>query len=132
MAKFKVSEDVVVPRTKIGALLDEVDRIRDRTGVTMLTYGHAGDGNIHVNYLWNDPSELPKVHEGLGMLFRAVVGLRGTLTGEHGVGLSKAPYLALEQSAEVIELQRRLKAAFDPKGLMNPGKIFAGPGHGGC
>jgi len=132
MAKFKVSEDVVVPRTKIGALLEEVDRIRERTGVSLLTYGHAGDGNLHVNFLWNDPAQMASVRAGLDMLFRAVVAMRGTLTGEHGVGLSKAAYLPLEQSADVIALQRRLKDAFDPKHLLNPGKMFTGEGHKAC
>jgi glycolate oxidase len=132
MAPFKISEDVVVPRTKIPALLDEVDRIAAETRIRMLTYGHAGDGNLHVNFLWSDPDETPRVEEGLGRLFRAVVALRGTLTGEHGVGTSKAEYLPLEQSGELIELQRRLKAVFDPKGLLNPGKIFPRASHGSC
>jgi glycolate oxidase len=95
MAKFKVSEDVVVPRGAIPALLDEVVRISVSEKIRMLTYGHAGDGNLHVNFLWNDPGEEPRVRAGLGRLFRAVVDLRGTLTGEHGIGLSKAPYLAI-------------------------------------
>jgi glycolate oxidase len=132
MARFKVSEDVVVPRSKIGSLLGEVDRIREATGVKMLTYGHAGDGNLHVNFLWDDESQVPAVDQGLGMLFRSVVSVGGTLTGEHGVGLSKSAYLPLEQSAEVIALQKRLKDAFDPRGLLNPGKIFPREGHGGC
>lgn len=132
MAKFKVSEDVVVPRAKIGALLETVDVIRETTGVSMLTYGHAGDGNLHVNFLWNDPAQVADVRVGLDMLFRAVVDYRGTLTGEHGVGLSKASYLPLEQSRAVIDLQKQLKGVFDPKGLLNPGKIFPRAGHGGC
>ncbi|MFO0551829.1 MAG: FAD-linked oxidase C-terminal domain-containing protein [Polyangiaceae bacterium] len=130
MAKYKVSEDVVVPRSRIGALLDEIDRIRAETGIMMLSYGHAGDGNLHVNFLWNDPSEQPAVERGLGMLFRAVVAERGTLTGEHGVGLSKRDYLPIEQSSAVIDLQRQLKAVFDPHDLLNPGKIFPRPGGG--
>lgn len=132
MAKYKVSEDVVVPRAKIGALLETVDVIRETTGVSMLTYGHAGDGNLHVNFLWNDPAQVADVRVGLDMLFRAVVDCRGTLTGEHGVGLSKASYLPLEQSRAVIDLQKQLKGVFDPKGLLNPGKIFPRVGHGGC
>jgi glycolate oxidase len=133
MAKHKVSEDVVVPRSKIGELLDEVDRIREATGIDMLTYGHAGDGNLHVNFLWNDADALPRVEDGLGRLFRAVVGMGGTLTGEHGIGLSKQPYLELEQGPGLIALQRRLKASFDPEGLLNPGKIFPRQGgHRAC
>lgn len=132
MARHKISEDVVVPRTGVVALLEEVDRIAEATGVSMLTYGHAGDGNLHVNFLWDDEDQAPRVHDGLDRLFRAVLAAGGTLTGEHGVGTSKAPWLALEQGDVVVDLQRRLKAAFDPKGLLNPGKIFTAGGHRAC
>jgi glycolate oxidase len=132
MAKFKISEDVVVPRTRMVDLLGEVDRIREATGIRMLTYGHAGDGNLHVNYLWNDPDEATRVDEGLSQLFRSVVEMGGTLSGEHGIGTSKSEYLALEQSEALIDLQLRLKAAFDPRGLLNPHKIFPRRGHGAC
>ncbi len=132
MARHKISEDVVVPRTRLVALLEEVDRIAEATGVTMLTYGHAGDGNLHVNFLWDDDDHAPRVHEGLDRLFRAVVAAGGTLTGEHGVGTSKAPWLRLEQGDLAVDLQGKLKGVFDPKGLLNPGKIFAGGGHRAC
>jgi glycolate oxidase len=132
MARWKVSEDVVVPRPMIPALLDEVATISEETGVRMLTYGHAGDGNLHVNYLWNEAESAPRVEEGLSRLFRAVVGMRGTLSGEHGIGISKAEFLPLEQAPELIELQRRIKQTFDPKGLLNPHKIFPRSGHGAC
>ncbi|APR75782.1 Glycolate dehydrogenase [Minicystis rosea] len=136
MARFKISEDVVVPRTRVVDLLDEVDRIRDRAGhdgsIRLLTYGHAGDGNLHVNFLWNDPADAPRIGDALGQLFRAVVGFRGTLSGEHGIGTSKAEYLPLEQSDALIGLQRDLKAAFDPTGLLNPHKIFPRHGHKAC
>ena len=100
--------------------------------IELLAYGHAGDGNLHVNFLWNQAEAAPRVEQLLGQLFRKVVELGGTLTGEHGVGLSKAPYLRLEQSDATISLQQRIKAVFDPKGLLNPGKIFAPRGHGLC
>ncbi len=132
MARFKISEDVVVPRTKVVALLSEIDRIHQAIGIRLLCYGHAGDGNLHVNFLWDDPEEAPRVEDGLGRLFRAVIDLGGTLSGEHGIGTSKAEFLALEQSAELIALQLRLKAAFDPRGLLNPHKIFPRRGHGAC
>jgi glycolate oxidase len=132
MARFKVSEDVVVPRMRVPDLLAEVDAIAEATGVRMLTYGHAGDGNLHVNFLWSDPDQAPRVSEGLGRLFRAVVEMRGTLSGEHGIGTSKSEYLQLEQSTELIALQRRIKDVFDPRGLLNPGKIFPRRGHGAC
>ncbi|WP_441292867.1 FAD-binding oxidoreductase [Sorangium sp. KYC3313] len=124
MARYKISEDVVVPRDKIPALLDEVAEISAATGVRMLTYGHAGDGNLHVNLLWNDPDLVPQVETALSRLFRAVIGMRGTLSGEHGIGTSKADFLALEQSPELIAIERKIKAVFDPKGLLNPHKIF--------
>jgi len=124
LAKFKLAEDVVVPRSKIGNLLDACDRIRDEERIKMLSYGHAGDGNLHVNFLWNDDDEVPRVDRAIEKCFREVLALGGTLSGEHGIGVLKAPFLPLEQSPELIALQRRIKSAFDPKGLLNPGKIF--------
>ncbi len=132
MARYKISEDVVVPRTRLVDLLAEVGRISEETGVQMLSYGHAGDGNLHVNFLWNDPDHGPRVSLALGRLFHAVIAMRGTLSGEHGIGTSKSEFLPLEQSAELIDLQRRLKAVFDPKGLLNPHKIFPRRTHGSC
>ncbi len=124
LAKKKLSEDVVVPRSKVTALLDACTRIREREGLKMLAYGHAGDGNLHVNFFWDHEDELPRVDRAIEACFREVLALGGTLSGEHGIGVLKAPYLPLEQSPELIALQRRIKTAFDPKGLLNPGKIF--------
>jgi len=132
LARYKLSEDVVVPRRHIPELLDRVARTSERTQVRTLAYGHAGDGNLHVNFLWDDPSDRPRVEQAIAQLFRDVVELQGTLSGEHGIGILKAPYLPLEQSDELIELQKQLKAVFDPKGLLNPGKIFPQPGHRAC
>ncbi len=132
LARHKLSEDVVVPRSKLAELLARTDALVAATGVRHLTYGHAGDGNMHVNFLWDDDAERPSVDRAIGMLMRATVELGGTLSGEHGIGVSKAQYLALEQSAELIALQREIKRVFDPKELLNPGKIFPSIGHGGC
>ena len=131
LAKYKLSEDIVVPRSKLVDLLVEVDRIGDETHVQHLTYGHAGDGNLHVNFLWNDDSERPAVDRAIDGLMRATIRLGGTLSGEHGIGVTKAAYLPLEQSPELIALQQDLKRVFDPSGLLNPGKIFP-TGHGTC
>jgi glycolate oxidase len=132
-ARFKLAEDVVVPRSKIGALLELTTRIGARHGIAMPTYGHAGDGNLHVNFLWNDPGDEPRVHAAVETLFREVVAMRGTLSGEHGIGVLKAPYLGLEQTPDLIDLQRRIKHTFDPHGVLNPGKIFPDqPGHRAC
>ena len=132
MARYKISEDVVVPRPRLPALLEAIRTIASNTAVRMLSYGHAGDGNLHVNLLWDDPSETPRVEEALSGLMHAVVGLRGTLSGEHGIGASKARFLPLEQSPELIDVQLRLKEVFDPKGLLNPHKMFPRRGHGTC
>jgi len=129
LAKHKIAEDVVVPRGQVARLVTDVQAIADRHGVTMLCFGHAGDGNLHVNTLYDDDGEVGAVASALDELFRAVVALGGTLTGEHGVGVSKAEYLPVEQSAELIAMQRQLKALFDPQGILNPGKIFPRSGH---
>jgi glycolate oxidase len=132
MAKNKLSEDVVVPRQQVGELLDRVRISCERLRVKTVSYGHAGDGNIHVNFLWDGEDEVPRVHQAIEQLFRDVIDLRGTLSGEHGIGVLKAPYLPLEQSADLIALQRQIKQVFDPKALLNPGKIFPIQGHGAC
>ncbi|MEZ4220143.1 MAG: FAD-linked oxidase C-terminal domain-containing protein [Polyangiaceae bacterium] len=132
MARHKLAEDVVVGRQRVVELLDRVDRISEDNRIRSLTYGHAGDGNLHVNFLWDHDDELPRVDACIEALFRAVVELGGTLSGEHGIGILKAPYLGLEQSAELIALQRDLKRVFDPAGLLNPGKVFPALGHGAC
>ncbi|MCA9612748.1 MAG: FAD-binding protein [Sandaracinus sp.] len=134
-ARQKLSEDVVVPRTRIGALLDRCNALSERHGVRVATYGHAGDGNLHVNLLWDDPDDRPKVEAAIRGLMEATVELGGTLSGEHGIGVLKAPYLPLEQSPALIDLQERIKGVFDPRGVLNPGKIFpagARKFHGAC
>ena len=132
LAKRKLSEDVVVPRQQIPALLERVARHTEALGVRSLTYGHAGDGNLHVNFLWDEEHELPRVDQAIAQLFRDVVELGGTLSGEHGIGVLKAPYLPLEQGPELIQLERDLKRVFDPKNLLNPGKIFPAAPHRAC
>jgi len=132
MAKHKLAEDVVVPRRRLAELLDRVALESERARVRTLSYGHAGDGNLHVNYLWNDDDEQAAVERSIEQLFRDVVELGGTLSGEHGIGVTKAPYLPIEQSSSLIALERELKRTFDPDGLLNPGKIFPAAGHRLC
>ncbi len=134
-ARSKLSEDVVVPRPHVPRLLDRVRAIAARESLVMPTYGHAGDGNLHVNVLWDDDTQRPAVDRAVASLFRETLALGGTLTGEHGIGVLKAPYLPWEQPAALIDLQRRVKAAFDPNGVLNPGKIFtpgAAASHPAC
>jgi glycolate oxidase len=132
MSKKKLSEDVVVPRIHLPELLTRVERTTETERLRSVAYGHAGDGNLHVNYLWEDDEQLVNVEAAVERLFRDVVELGGTLSGEHGIGVTKAPYLPLEQSSELIELQRSLKRVFDPAGLLNPGKIFTAASHRAC
>ena len=132
LSKKKLSEDIVVPRQRVGELLERLARIGEREQVRTLTYGHAGDGNLHCNFLWNEEDEVPRVERAIEALFREVIDLGGTLSGEHGIGVLKAPYLPLEQSAALIDLQKDLKRAFDPRNLLNPGKIFPPNSHRAC
>ena len=125
---FKVSEDIVVPPGSIAEMLRRCDAIGGRQRLLMATFGHAGDGNLHVNVLTDEnhrePSVAKRIDAALGEIFRAALDLGGTLSGEHGIGIAKAKYMAWEQSAEVIEWQKRLKRLWDPRELLNPGKIF--------
>ncbi|OGQ95272.1 MAG: glycolate oxidase subunit GlcD [Deltaproteobacteria bacterium RIFOXYD12_FULL_57_12] len=122
----KISEDVVVPRTKIPDLVDFTEILARELGLTILTFGHAGDGNIHVNIMLNreDPQELARAEMAKKRLFEHVLQLAGTISGEHGIGLTKAAYLPLELQETNIRIMRGLKNLFDPHDIMNPGKIF--------
>jgi len=124
----KLSEDVAVPRSRIPELIARAKEIGERQRLTVATYGHAGDGNLHVNILFDREDERPRAEAAAAEVLRTSVELGGTITGEHGVGYSKRGFLEIEQGPEVVALERRLKAAFDPLGLLNPGKIFAPSG----
>jgi len=125
----KVSEDVAVPLGAIPDLITALEDLSQRRGLIIPCYGHAGDGNIHVNVLYDPgaPGEKEAVRPTVEEIFALARRLQGTLSGEHGVGLTKAPYLGMELSPPAIALQKRLKQAFDPQGIMNPGKIFPQP-----
>jgi len=123
----KISEDVAVPIGKLPELCAAARAIGERFAVDTASFGHAGDGNLHVNFLY-DPASAPdveaRVDAAVAELFAVTVALGGTLSGEHGIGLAKRPYLPLEQDASVRALQLALKRAWDPAGILNPGKIF--------
>jgi glycolate oxidase len=123
---LKFNHDMVVPKARIPDLISLVARIRGAYNLRIPCFGHAGDGNIHVNIMVSpdDEDEIMRAHEAEKVLFEGVVALEGSISGEHGIGFSKAPFLPIELSPEEIALMKRVKAAFDPKGLLNPGKIF--------
>ena len=126
--RIKVNEDVCVPRGKIVEMLARVDRLSAEMDIPVAVFGHAGDGNLHVNLLSHDDPADPAVRArmlaGARRLFDDTLALRGTLSGEHGIGLAKREFIALEQPEAVLEWQRRWKALWDPAGLLNPGKIL--------
>jgi glycolate oxidase len=124
---FKISEDIAVPRGQLVEMIKRVREIGRRHDLPTACYGHAGDGNLHVNLLFGSAEEREKGHKAVEEVLDAAIALGGTITGEHGVGLAKRAFLAREQSRDVIELQRRVKKAFDPENLLNPGKILPPP-----
>jgi glycolate oxidase len=124
--RIKVNEDICVPRGKIVEMLARCERVAAETGIPVAVFGHAGDGNLHTNLLSQedpaDPAVRAKMWDATKQIFVHAIALGGTLSGEHGIGLTKRPYVELEQSAQLIEWQHRWKAMWDPSGLLNPGK----------
>ncbi|MCK4576013.1 FAD-binding protein [candidate division WOR-3 bacterium] len=120
-------EDVVVPVTNIPDLLDFIHRLSEETGLEIVPFGHAGDGNVHVNILKMDTPETEwkrKSNEAVEKLLKEVIRLGGTLSGEHGIGIVKKKFIPLSMSKAEIDLAKRIKQAFDPNNILNPGKIF--------
>ncbi len=133
--RVKINEDVCVPRGAIGELLARIDRLSAETRFQVAVFGHAGDGNLHVNLLVDedpaDPEVKARFDGAVKRLFAETIDLRGTLSGEHGIGLTKRDYMPLEQDARILEWQRKWKALWDPRGLLNPGKVLP-PSRPGC
>jgi glycolate oxidase len=120
----KVSDDLAVPRSGMPALLERAHAEARAAGIAASAYGHLGDGNLHINLLCATASERAQAQPVREALWRYAVSVGGTISGEHGVGLSKRNALVMEQSVELLALQARVKAAFDPAGLLNPGKVW--------
>ena len=123
---LKINEDVVVPRGALPNIMDAIEGLREKHDLLIPVFGHAGDGNLHVNIMCDpaDAAEYGRAQMALDELLGAVLALGGTLSGEHGVGLSKQPFLRRELPEPVIALSRRIKRRLDPVNILNPAKIF--------
>ena len=124
----KIAEDATVPRTQIPEMIRRLKKISAKYNLLMPIYGHAGDGNLHPNILANhrDPEEMERVEKAVEEIFKTTVELGGTLSGEHGIGLMKAPFMKLQFTPVEMHYFREVKRAFDPHNILNPGKIFGG------
>lgn len=122
----KFNEDIVVPRSKVPDMIRALEKIAADYGVAIVNFGHAGDGNIHVNVMVDlkEHGMAAKVEKVMDEIFGAAVKLRGAISGEHGIGTSKAKYLNMELDIATISYMQRIKAALDPNNILNPGKIF--------
>jgi len=126
IAPNKLNEDVVVPVSRIPDLIDGLERLAHEYGIPIVNFGHAGNGNLHVNLLYDtqDPHQAAAALPCLTRVFGLVIALGGTLSGEHGIGVAKRDFIASAIDAPTLALMRAIKREFDPRGLLNPGKIF--------
>jgi FAD/FMN-containing dehydrogenase len=126
LAPNKLGEDITVPRNKIPEAVRRLRAISEQYGLPVSIFGHAGDGNLHPNILFDkrDPDQWATVQEMAAAIFALALELGGTLSGEHGIGLLKKAYLEDALGEVSVEVQRRIKAALDPAGILNPGKVL--------
>jgi len=122
----KFNEDIVVPRSKVPDMICALEKISTDYDVPIVNFGHAGDGNIHVNVMVDlrEHGMADKMIKVMDEVFRAAVNLRGSISGEHGIGTSKAKYMSMELDTETIGMMKKIKNVFDPNNILNPGKIF--------
>ncbi len=122
----KINEDIVVPRNRIPEMLKRLRRLSEESGIKIVNFGHAGDGNIHVNLMVdrNNKEEYTRGVELVKHIFKETLDLGGTISGEHGIGLTKAPYMGMEISETGMSIMKSIKEVFDPKNILNPGKMF--------
>ena len=122
---LKINEDITVPRSKLPALLEKINEVSKKYDVLIPCFGHTGDGNVHTNVMVdkNNEDEVKKGYAAIEEIFKITIDLGGTLSGEHGIGISKAPYMKLAFSDAEMELFRAIKKAFDPNNILNPNKM---------
>ncbi len=123
---LKINEDVVVPRSKVPRLVAEIEKIGKRHDTFVANFGHAGDGNIHVNFVVDreDPAAIARARACVAETFQLSVDLGGTISGEHGIGYVKAQYMDYAIDGATLEIMKGIKRVFDPNGILNPGKMF--------
>jgi D-lactate dehydrogenase len=126
IAPLKINEDVVVPVTSLADFVDFIDRTADAQRLAVVSFGHAGNGNLHVNLMVHpdDADEMTRAHRALDHIMQRVLALGGTLSGEHGIGTEKRRFVTQEIDPLTLGLMRAVKQQFDPRGLLNPGKFF--------
>ena len=126
LAPGKINEDVVVPVSSIPALVAGVQQLAREFALPIVTFGHAGNGNLHVNILYDpaEPSQHERARAALTRVFALTLSLHGTLSGEHGIGLLKREFMPQAIDAPTLALMRQLKTVFDPDGILNPGKLL--------
>ncbi len=122
----KISEDATVPRSKIPEMFERLNEIREKYNIELVVFGHAGDGNLHPNILTDkrDKDEIKRVEMAVSEIFEAAIDLGGTLSGEHGIGTMKAPFMEKELGHIGLDMMKRIKEVWDPNNIMNPEKIF--------
>ncbi len=122
----KINEDIVVPRSKLSDLMNEIGKIASANKVQIVSFGHAGDGNLHINVMTDDKNEeeFKRAKKAVHELFEVTLRFGGSISGEHGIGMTKAPFLPMEVSDKVIGIMKGIKQTFDPNNILNPGKIW--------
>jgi D-lactate dehydrogenase len=126
LAPGKINEDVVVPVSRIPELVSGVQALAREFALPIVTFGHAGNGNLHVNILFDpaDAAQSQRAHAALARVFALTLSLGGTLSGEHGIGMMKREFMPQAVAASTLSLMRQLKSVFDPDGILNPGKLL--------
>jgi glycolate oxidase len=128
LAPTKINEDITVPRNKVPDIIRKLKDISSKYRLNIVNFGHAGDGNIHVNIMIDgkNEDERRRADEAVGEIFKSTLELKGTVSGEHGIGITKSKYIKDELGATGIEVTKKIKKVFDPNNIMNPGKIISG------